>query len=89
MKTTRQLLYIKVEDARESCAGNSVKTKEILLQKIKDTIAFASQVETPMYLIQKLIKAERIVEKEKSFETRLPADQILCEILNVDLKGEG
>ena len=89
MVTTRQLLYRRVEDARESCARDSVKTKEILLQKIKDTIAFASQVETPMYIIRKLIKAERIVEKEKSFEARLPADQILSEILNVDLKGEG
>jgi len=88
MKTTRQLLYRKVQDARESCAGDSVKTKEVVLQKIKDAIAFASQIEAPMYIIKKLIKAERIVQREKEFADRLPADKVLCDILNEDLKGE-
>jgi len=89
MKTTRQLLYRKVQDARESCAGDSPKNKETLLEKITEAIAFASEVEAPIEIINKLMRAERIVREEKEFEDRLPADQILCGILNEDLKGEG
>lgn len=86
MMSTKQLLYQKVEDARESCAGCSVLEKKPLLKKIDETITFALQVNASPQLVDKLAKAKQIVEKEKVFKDRLPADRILCEILNVDLK---
>ena len=90
MKTTRQILYGKVEDARESCAGCHVLEKKDLLKKIKDAIDYAREVEASAEVMSKLLKAKGMVERSEGFDKiRIEADQILADILNTDLEGEG
>jgi hypothetical protein len=47
------------------------------------------RVDADLNIIAKLSYAEDLVMNEKTFGDRLAADKVLCEILNVDLKGEG
>jgi len=90
MKTTRQLLYRKVEDARESCAGCHPLEKDALLRKIDNAIDFAREVDAPSEIITKLEKAKEMVKRSEGFDTiRVEADQILAGILNYELEGEG
>lgn len=84
--STKQLLYQKVESARESCCGCCPLEKKDLLEKVDEAITFALESHAPTNVLDKLARAKQIIEKEKIFKDRLPADHILCEILNVDLK---
>jgi len=82
----RQLLYNKVSNAREHCCGCSVQDKTYLLKDVADALNYAYFVNAPQTLINKLIEAKRLIRKSKAFHERLPADELLCEVLNVDLK---
>jgi len=86
MLTTKQLLYQKVESARESCCGCCPLERKDLLQKVDEAIVFALESNAPTNLLDKLVKAKKIIKREKTFKHRLSADQILCDILNHDLK---
>jgi len=89
MRTTKQLLYAEVSRVREHCAGDSVAEKPQLLKELKNVLEFAMRVDADLNIIAKLSYAEDLVMNEKTFGDRLAADKVLCEILNVDLKGEG
>lgn len=86
MRTTKDLLWNKISVAREHCAGDSPKDKIYLLKDVADALNFAYEVNAPQELINKLIEAKRIIQESKAYHERLPADELLCEILNVDLK---
>lgn len=86
MRTTRQLLYEKVNVAREHCGGSCPADKIYLLKDIADALNFAYEVSASQSIINKLIEVKKIVQKSKTFYERLPADDILCEILNVNLR---
>jgi len=86
MRTTRQQLYSKVSNAREHCCGCSPQDKIYLLKDIADALNFAYEVYAPQNLINKIVEAKKLVQKSKTFHERLPADELLCEVLNVDLK---
>lgn len=86
MITIKELLYQKVSAAREHCAGCSPRKKSELLSDIQNALYFAYQVEASQELINKLIEAKSLIQKPKRYYDRIPADQLLSEILNVDLK---
>lgn len=85
MRTTKELLYEKVSSAREACGGDCPLKKHALLKKVDGAIAFAQKVNAEFNILNKLSEARRIIAKSKTYAERLPADQLLCEILNVDL----
>ena len=87
MLSVKRLLYNRVSTAREHCAGCTPADKSQLLREIDEALAFAYEVEAHPEIINKLTEARRIVNGTKTYYERIPADQILCEILNVDLKG--
>jgi len=86
LRTTRQLLYYKVSNAREHCCGCAPQSKPFLQRDINDALSFAYKVDAPQSLINKLIEAKKQVQQSKTYYERISADQLLCEILNVDLK---
>jgi len=86
MRTTRKLLYNKVSNAREHCCGCAPQDKTYLLKDVADALNFAFSVDAPQSLINKLVEAKKLIQKSKTFHERLSADQLLCEVLNVDLK---
>ena len=88
MKTTRQQLYEKVSDARESCCGSSVKMKSILIKKISSALNLAIISEVDAKTLAKLEKALMYAKLSKGYYDRLDADHILSDILNQDLKEE-
>jgi hypothetical protein len=59
MKTTKQILYQKVEDARE----------QDLLKKIEKAMDYALEVEAPGEIISKLHKAKNMVNRSEGFDT--------------------
>ena len=88
MKMNRQLLIEKVSDARESCCGSSVKTKSILIAKIRSALNLAIISEVDAKTLAKLEMALKYVKISKGYYDRLDADHILSDILNQDLKEE-
>lgn len=86
MKTTRELLRNLVLNAREHCCGDAPRDKFPLLKDIDGALSFARKVEADMLLRNKLREVRRIIVKSKRYADRLPADELLCEIVNVDLK---
>lgn len=78
----KELLYDKVSDARESCAGCHPLSKPTLLKKIDEALGFAFEVSAPQEIINSLNEARRIVSKSKTYYDRLPVDQVLSDVLN-------
>ena len=86
MRSTRQMLYNKVSNAREHCCGCAPKDKIYLLGDVADALNFAFEVNAPQSLINKIIEAKKQIQQSKTYHERIEADQLLCEVLNVDLK---
>jgi hypothetical protein len=81
----KRVLYSMIWKARENCAGSSLAETGIVLKNILDAKAYAEQNQAGNTIIGKLMKALEIMRTANSFYDRLPADNILCEILNKDL----
>ena len=89
MRSSANELYRFVVNARESCAGDSVKSKLDVIMMIDIAIDFASRFDAPMLLINKLINAKTIMEDARNYSDRLPADRLLSSVLNNELNGFG
>jgi len=89
MKTIFELLYRKISTAREHCCGEAPKKKKYLLMEVERAIDFAREADVPMVIRNKLLEARRIIVQSKTYVERLPADNLLCSILNNELAGCG
>ena len=85
--STRKQLYTAVWNAREACGGGNVQPKQTIQQLVGK--AFSMTFGKPHYktVRNKLEHAMKIIEDSKTYYDRLPADDILCEILRTDLEG--
>lgn len=86
---TMENLYRAVSDARESCAGSDVQDIPYALAKVQYAIDFAYNAHARESTINKLIEVKRILTEAQIYADRLPADQILSDILNTDLERYG
>jgi hypothetical protein len=78
-------LYRKIWVAREHCAGSNVAITDHVIADILDAKNYAEHVGAGETIIGKLQKALEIMRTAKSYGDRLPADEILCHILNNDI----
>lgn len=85
-KKDRKKLYEFIWDARESCCGSSVKDKDILINKLTVALLEAHELQIDNNVLDKLREARKIILKSRNYYDRLPADDILCEILNEEMK---
>jgi hypothetical protein len=81
----KRVLYSMVWKAREHCAGSDVAEAGIVLKELLDTKSYAERNEAGDIIIGKLLKAIEIMRTATQYKDRLPADDLLCEILNTDL----
>jgi len=86
MRTSKQILYDYVSRARESCAGDSIKPKAVVVKLLEDAIRFATKCNAED-IAMKLLTIQTDMVMVKEYADRLPIDQRLCDILNHDLKG--
>jgi len=84
-KYQKRVLYSMIWKARENCAGSNVSETEIVIKNILDAKDYAEQFKAGDIIIGKLMKALEIMRTVIQYKDRLPADNILCEILNTDL----
>jgi hypothetical protein len=78
-------LYAKVSKARESCAGSKVADLPVVLRNIQDALNYAVANQAEQSVIMKLNQALSQVKNASVWEDRLPADDLLCDIMNHDL----
>ena len=83
----KRVLYAKIWKAREHCAGSDVRDHETVEKEILDAKDYAEQFKAGDIIIGKLMKALEIMRTANNYYQRLPADDILCDILNHDLEG--
>lgn len=79
-------IYRLVSDARESCCGSDVQDRKEVLRRLGKALSRARFLNVPKTIILKIDEACCIVEKSQNYYERLPADNILCLLLNTELK---
>lgn len=89
MRRSERVLYSKVQKARESCAGDSVKGKGEVMKLITDALNFAIEWGVEQAVLDKLAVAYSGMSTVSEYKDRLPVDQILCSLLNNELEGFG
>lgn len=89
MRKSEEVLYSKVSKAREVCAGSAQgKGTKVLYELINDAMTFARDVGADG-IADKIEQAYRTVVTTPTTSRRIEADDILCSILNNELKGFG
>ncbi|RLG72876.1 MAG: hypothetical protein DRO23_09785 [Thermoprotei archaeon] len=81
-KTNKQVLYTKIWNAREHCCGSNPQPIPHVMREITEALGTAHILNAPQWIIDKLKQALEILRNAKSYYDQLPADNILCEILN-------
>jgi len=82
-----RVLYAMIWKAREHCAGSEVREQVQVIKEIFDAKTYAEEMKVGDIIIGKLMKALEIMRNANNYIDRLPADDILCDILNHDLEG--
>ena len=85
MLDPKVILYRKVSMARESCAGCCPKNKRTVARLITEAKETAAEFCASASIMNKLDSALAAMKKAKTYKDRLPIDNLLCELLNIDL----
>ncbi len=79
-------LYELISDAREACAGSSVKDDPLqVVEMIREAIAWAEANEEDA-IAKKLKNARDIMLAAKTYGDRFAADDLFCDLLNNELR---
>jgi hypothetical protein len=77
-----RIFYGKVSKARESIAGSNIQKEHVTIEYIQDAINYGTKISIPEEYMTKITQALGIMKNAKEYGDRLPADNLLCEILN-------
>ena len=83
----KSILYKLVWETREMTCGSNVQPIQTVVYNLQKTIRYAKNVNAPETIITRLERANEILLDATKYADRLPADNLLCTILNEDLGG--
>ena len=84
MRMWVKIFYKKVFEIREATAGTQKILPFVnLIDRIDNAMEYAVKNNASSQWVDMLRRAQQILKKATKYEDRLPADNILCELLNI------
>lgn len=78
--------YQLVKEARESCAGDSIKPFKFVIHYLNKALRYGSEHSMSSVYLERIAKAKGLLVNAKDYGDRLEPDDILCQVCNELLK---